>query len=74
MVSFSKDETKLLKSVDAGTLDYDDLDSELQDRVFEYFLPSMPYGTAKARTGDPVQFILDNLNSLLFELDFKAGK
>ena len=74
VVTFSKDEVKLLKSVDAGVLDHDDLDSELQDRLFEYFLPSMPYGTAKARTGDPVQFVIDNLHSLLFELDFKAAK
>jgi hypothetical protein len=70
---FSKDDVKLLKSVDAGTLDHDDLDSELQDRLFEYFLPEMPYGTAKARTGDPTQFILDHLHTLLFAIEFNGG-
>ena len=29
--------------------------------LYELFLPQMPYGTAKARTGDPMKFIFDRL-------------
>lgn len=34
-------------------------DDALYLDLFEYYLPDMPYGTAKARTGDPVEWILD---------------
>lgn len=37
------------------------------DKLFEYFAfetGEMPYGTAKARTGDPVDWILEYLDSL----------
>jgi hypothetical protein len=36
---------------------------ELHDRLYDYFINSgeMPYGTAKARTGDPVEWMLDEL-------------
>lgn len=40
--------------------------SELPDRVydalFDYFQAEMPYGTAKARTGDPYQWIDERLS------------
>ena len=45
-----------------------DLDSgsELYMDLFSYYLDSgeMPYGTAKARDGDPVEFIMDRLDDL----------
>lgn len=37
------------------------------DKLFDYFAfeaCEMPYGTAKARTGDPVDWILERLESL----------
>ena len=39
-----------------GTLAY--------DKLFKHFLEEMPYGTAKARTGDPDQWILDRLGQI----------
>lgn len=42
----------------------DILDGVLFDRLFEYYTSrgEMPYGTAKARTGDPWVWIMDQLN------------
>ena len=37
---------------------------KLYDELFEYFLSEMPYGTQKARDGDPVQWITDHLDYL----------
>lgn len=39
------------------------LDGELYSRLYTYYTTSgeMPYGTAKARTGDPDQWIFDAL-------------
>ena len=37
---------------------------KLYDELFEYFLEDMPYGTQKARDGDPVQWITDHLDYL----------
>jgi len=38
---------------------------ELWEKMYEYYLPDMPYGTAKARTGDPVDFIIDRAGMAL---------
>ena len=46
----------------------DDLTGDLGEALYEYFLNSgdMPYGTAKARDGDPDQWIYDRMDSLGF--------
>ena len=31
------------------------------DKLFAYYEPDMPYGVAKARTGDPDEWILNRL-------------
>jgi len=36
-------------------------DQVLWDKLYELYLPDMPYGTAKARDGDPGEFITDQL-------------
>ena len=33
----------------------------LYDKLYEYYVDEMPYGTAKARTGDPYYWILDRV-------------
>jgi len=35
------------------------------DNLFDFYMPDMPYGVAKARTGDPDQWILDRLEEEL---------
>jgi len=43
----------------------EDLDEpKLLEELFEYFQEDMPYGTQKARTGDPDVWIMDRLESL----------
>jgi len=34
---------------------------ELYDKLYEYYVDDMPYGTAKARTGDPYDWILEHV-------------
>lgn len=34
------------------------------DELFAYFLPEMPYGVAKARTGDPYSWIAERLGEI----------
>jgi hypothetical protein len=38
----------------------EELTDALYDELYEYYLPEMPYGTAKARTGDPMQWVHDH--------------
>ena len=38
---------------------------ELQQKLFHHFKTSMPYGVAKADDGDPDEWIIDNLESLM---------
>ena len=37
---------------------------KLYDELYEYFLEDMPYGTQKARDGDPVEWITMRLDGL----------
>ena len=44
-----------------------DLDNDLYDALFDYYMDTgdMPYGTAKARDGDPYEWVAQNLESHL---------
>ena len=45
--------------------DIEDLDDpKLMQDLYEHFQEQMPYGTQKARTGDPDEFIYDALQDL----------
>lgn len=48
-------------------------DGELYERLFQAYSHEMPYGTAKARDGDPVQWIVDELESELEHLRKTLG-
>ena len=39
-------------------------DTNLYQELFDYYSEDMPYGTMKARDGDPVQYISDELDDL----------
>ena len=46
-------------------LDIDQLDdSDLMFALYKHFQEEMPYGTQKARTGDPDEYIYDKLENL----------
>ena len=50
---------------DALNLDIDQIDdTKLMQDLYEHFQEQMPYGTQKARTGDPDEFIYDALQDL----------
>ena len=42
-----------------------ELDGELYEALYEHWLSEMPYGTAKARTGDPGVWIAERLEQEL---------
>jgi hypothetical protein len=45
--------------------DIEDLDDPiLMQDLYDHFVEDMPYGTQKARTGDPDEFIYDALQDL----------
>ena len=64
-MGLSDDEMSLIGGILQGKIDLDD-QPELYEKLFTYFLDSgeMPYGVAKARTGDPYSWILDELDSM----------
>ena len=56
---------KILIKHNALHLDIDQLDDEvLMLDLYTHFQEDMPYGTQKARTGDPDEFIYDALQDL----------
>ncbi len=57
-----------VKALAKGDLDFSDLSRELQKILYDYWLDhGMPYGIAKARTGDPYQWITDKMHELFEE-------
>jgi hypothetical protein len=68
MKRFSADDLVRVTDVNDGVVEYDSLPQSLKDDLFEYFCYNgMPYGVAKARTGDPDQYIVDHLGEIIFE-------
>ena len=56
---------KILIKHDVLHKDIDQLDGEeLMQDLYMHFQDQMPYGTQKARTGDPDEFIYDALENL----------
>ena len=56
---------KILIKHDVLHKDIDQLDDEvLMQDLYTHFQEQMPYGTQKARTGDPDEFIYDALEDL----------
>ena len=60
------DEVKaILKKHDSLNKDVEDLDEpKLLEELYSYFQADMPYGTQKARTGDPDEWIANRLEEL----------
>jgi hypothetical protein len=47
-----------------AVLDAGELSDDQYEKLFELFSTEMPYGTQKARTGDPTVWILEQLENL----------
>lgn len=43
--------------------DWEDLGQDTRERLYSHYQKTMPYGTAKAKTGDPYVFILGALRT-----------
>ena len=55
-------------------LDIDQIDDPiLMEDLYKHFQEDMPYGTQKARTGDPDEFIYDALQDLGLPLGVHQG-
>lgn len=60
MTYFSnEDEVKIIQIIEGEMEVYDD--DNLYDKLFEYYMDEMPYGTQKARDGDPCEWIFEHL-------------
>lgn len=65
MVKFPLSEACIADGIKNG---FEDIVADNYQELYEYYLNSgqMPYGVAKARTGDPDQWILDQLDARNF--------
>lgn len=60
MTYFSnEDEVKIIQIIEGEMEVYDD--DNLYDKLFEHYMDEMPYGTQKARDGDPYEWIFEHL-------------
>ncbi len=65
MILSRNENFKARSAIDHGN----ELCDELYERCFEHYCNNgeMPYGTAKARTGDPYEWVLEKLEVLISE-------
>tara|TARA_B100000886_G_scaffold336788_1_gene296250 strand:- start:2522 stop:3709 length:1188 start_codon:yes stop_codon:yes gene_type:complete len=62
---FEIDEVKaILAKHGVSNIDDMELDGELYQDLFDYYSDEMPYGTQKARDGDPMEYIMMKLDDL----------
>ena len=62
---FEADEVKaILAKHGVSNIDDMELDGELYQDLFDYYSDEMPYGTQKARDGDPMDWIITRLDDL----------
>ena len=62
---FEADEVKaILAKHGVSNIDDMELDGELYQDLFDYYSDEMPYGTQKARDGDPMDWIISRLDDL----------
>ena len=47
-----------------GEIDFYDLPVQTRDTLYDFYQTDMPYGVQKARTGDPDEWILRQLEKL----------
>lgn len=57
----TEDEIKELVACVKGEKDIMNDCPKLWDKMYDYYVPDMPYGTVKAITGDPVEFVLERV-------------
>lgn len=51
----------------------ENIDSALFEDLYDFYFREMPYGTAKARDGDPYQWIYNRLEEELQDEDAPTG-
>ncbi len=69
MAAFTVSEATFVAAVSCGmgtltTVTFDDMPADIMEKLMQFYMPMMPYGTAKARTGDPYEFIATELEKL----------
>lgn len=64
---FTDEERIRIANVHNEITEYDDLPEALRDKIYNHFVTNgdMPIGVAKARTGDPTEWIGDHLHWLI---------
>jgi hypothetical protein len=65
--AFNDEERVRIANVCSDIIEYDDLPEYLRDKIYDHFVNNgdMPIGIAKARTGDPDEWICDHLHWLM---------
>lgn len=59
---FTDADMQFIRRLKAGQIAWDDLPVILQDTLFEFFQPNMPYTIQKARDDDPVNWMTRRLH------------
>jgi len=57
---------------EAGTLDVETFVERNFDALFERHVSHMPYGTAKARDGDPMEWLIDHYSGVVNDVQSLA--
>jgi hypothetical protein len=65
----TQDEHRDIRAFVEGNIDWYDMSDTAQDKLYSLWVHEMPYGTAKARTGDPDQWIADKMQGDIEDME-----
>lgn len=64
----SEKQTKEIVKYVKGEMEPEDMEHETWELLYNHFSNEMPYGTQKARTGDPYQWIANKMDAMFGSL------
>jgi len=64
MKEFTVQEIALLSLIDFGIEEYDQVNDELKEKLYNFFKVEIPYGVKKCRDGDLDAWILTHLTEI----------
>jgi hypothetical protein len=57
MFGFGDHDAEDVLAFTLGESEWEDLSDEAREKLMSHYQKTMPYGTAKAKSGDPIQFV-----------------
>jgi len=67
IIEFTPEEREFIELLKMGDVEIENASEGLMEKFYNFFNETMPYGTMKARTGDPLDWIMQHIDEIPME-------